>query len=275
MAAGDMPSFALTEEEKRYQGEPGDRHAMMAHARVVAQKEQQLEQQKAAWQTMQRSIKAGKGSPATAVTKDEDARAFHHSVGIAIVTFSLAVVKGTEHPCNSMTKVPMAVCSIKQMKLCKICNKANIHVHLCRMQKAQNSAVEKAERERIRREERERKQRELAEAKRYPIEDLEHLQEQRAKAAEEGTASPAEDVPLPEMMGSEESEALATTLYTSDFITHFADMLGLKQGLSFLQLHVRLLPLPPLALFAALAPDVANAAISSLTKRACWPGAVP
>lgn len=62
-------------------------------------------------------------------------------------------------------------------------------LHVCRLQKAQIVAEEKAERERVRREERERRLRELAEAKRYPIEDLEHLQEQLAKAASQGGGS--------------------------------------------------------------------------------------
>lgn len=54
-----------------------------------------------------------------------------------------------------------------------------------------------------------------------------------------GAAPPAEDIPLPEMMGAEESEALATTLYASDFISQFAEVLELQQGLTFLRLHVR------------------------------------
>ena len=53
-----------------------------------------------------------------------------------------------------------------------------------------------------------------------------------------GVAPPAEDVPLPEMLGSQESEALATTLYASDFISQFSDVLHVQQPLSFLQLHV-------------------------------------
>ena len=47
-----------------------------------------------------------------------------------------------------------------------------------------------------------------------------------------------EDVPLPEMLVGQESEALATTLYASDFLSQFADVLHLHQAISFQQLHV-------------------------------------
>lgn len=67
--AGDAPSFALTEEEKQYKGEAEDRKALMAHLRWVTEREQQLQQQKDAWQAKQRSSRAGKASPATAVGK--------------------------------------------------------------------------------------------------------------------------------------------------------------------------------------------------------------
>ena len=56
-----------------------------------------------------------------------------------------------------------------------------------------------------------------------------------------GLAPPAKDVLLPEMLGSEESEALAATLYASDFISQFADVLGIEQPPGYLQLHVRLI----------------------------------
>lgn len=67
--AGDAPSFALTEEEKQYKGEAEDGKALMAHLRWVTEREQQLQQQKDVWQAKQRSSRAGKASPATAVGK--------------------------------------------------------------------------------------------------------------------------------------------------------------------------------------------------------------
>ena len=46
------------------------------------------------------------------------------------------------------------------------------------------------------------------------------------------------ELPTPSMLGSAESAALAAGLFVADFVTHFADTLGIEDPLGFSHLHV-------------------------------------
>ena len=64
-----------------------------------------------------------------------------------------------------------------------------------------------------------------------------------------GLPAPAEDVPLPQMLGGTDGNFLAATLCIAELLHHFGDVLGVATKPTFLQLHVRDPVFPPFSLF--------------------------
>ncbi|KAK9806531.1 hypothetical protein WJX73_007900 [Symbiochloris irregularis] len=201
--AGEMPDFEVPAAEREYKGDPEDRKALMAHRSHLKAREKEMERQRLAWLAA-RQPAPPKPSP----------------------TINKALRQA-----EAALSTASAFCTKAET------GAAEVLATLNRVLTAEKVAADKAAREAARLVEKERKAAEAAEAKRYPLEDLELLAELRAKALAAGTDAPAEDVPLPEMLMGQESEALATTLYASDFLSQFADELKLHQAISFQRLH--------------------------------------
>ncbi|KAK9817866.1 hypothetical protein WJX72_003391 [[Myrmecia] bisecta] len=196
-----MPVFEVPAEVREYRGEPSDRKAIVAHKKMVAGLEEEMESKRQAWL---KRIRATEVKERSVAMKDvyglnRQLRQAHEEAEQARQAFEFA-----ERAAADAAKA------------------------LSRAKARKNKRREGDGAKSTQLEERERRRLEAAAARRYPIDDLELLRELRYKAQQSGALPPSDTLPTPEWLTPEQSEHLATLLSVADFINQFAKTIGMR-----------------------------------------------